>query len=178
MHLLLPTPLSYCRHSSHVHTHCWRAQQHLLCPWLPHEAPWHHHCHATALLGCSGQWKGCTREAGLGHGRQASAGSCVQKRPGMPLCTRPPAAGPAHGTAGAAAGMASTSSAAATPEQEQQPAPEPATGLLDLPVELLCLIWKQLDKADRKSLCCSARSLRACEGGCQLPPACWRNVHC
>jgi hypothetical protein len=52
------------------------------------------------------------------------------------------------------------------PEQLQQPAlEEHASGLLDLPGALLSLIWKQLGVADRKSLCCTARSLRACEGG-------------
>jgi hypothetical protein len=51
----------------------------------------------------------------------------------------------------------------------KQTAPEHATGLLDLPGVLLCLIWQQLELADRKSLCCTARALRACEGGCSLP---------
>jgi hypothetical protein len=55
---------------------------------------------------------------------------------------------------------------AADPRQEQQEAaPEHATGLLDLPGALLCQIWQQLELEDRKSLCCTARALRACEGG-------------
>ncbi len=41
----------------------------------------------------------------------------------------------------------------------------PTPGLLDLPGDLMCLIWQQLGVADRKSLCCTAHSLRACEGG-------------
>jgi hypothetical protein len=53
-------------------------------------------------------------------------------------------------------------------QEHQQPASEQVTGLMDLPGHLLCLIWKQLGVADRKSLCCTARALRACEGGCLL----------
>jgi hypothetical protein len=65
----------------------------------------------------------------------------------------------AHGTSGASAGMASTS-------RGGSPA---AAGLLDLPGALLCLIWKQLGRADRKSLCCAARGVRACEGKWRVP---------
>jgi hypothetical protein len=55
---------------------------------------------------------------------------------------------------------------AADEQQEQQAAPERTIGLLDLPGAMLCLIWQQLELADRKSVCCTARTLRACEGGC------------
>jgi hypothetical protein len=42
---------------------------------------------------------------------------------------------------------------------------EPQHGLLDMPGALLCMIWQQLQESDRKSLCCAARAVRACEGG-------------
>lgn len=40
----------------------------------------------------------------------------------------------------------------AAPHQEQEPASEHATDLLDLPGTLLAQIWKQLEGTDRKSL--------------------------
>ncbi len=61
-----------------------------------------------------------------------------------------------------------------------QQVPEHATGLLDLPGHLLCLIRKQLGVEDRKSVCCPASMqgwVPACmhlplsEASC--PPACY-----
>ncbi len=53
-------------------------------------------------------------------------------------------------------------------EQKQPALEERASGLLDLPGALLSLIWKLLEVADRKSLCCTVHALRACKGVCQL----------
>ncbi len=72
-------------------------------------------------------------------------------------------------TAQLAAGMACARSAGTLPAPTVE-RPAPTAGLLDLPGALLCLIWQQMGKEDRKSVCCAARGIRACEGK-------WRLLH-